>query len=63
VRRKAEGIAANPMGARLYQSSEKKEDYLLHGKKDAFGKVIPGTSLDHLMSLLTDFISKEDTLL
>jgi hypothetical protein len=29
VRRKAEGIAANPMGARLYQSSEKKEDYLL----------------------------------
>jgi hypothetical protein len=41
---------------------KKKEDYTFHGKKDAFGKVIPETSLKHLMSLLTDFI-EEETLL
>ncbi len=41
---------------------KKKEDYTLQGKKDAFGKVIPETSLKHLMSLLTDFI-EEETLL
>jgi hypothetical protein len=35
---------------------------MLHGKKDAFGTVIPKTSLKHLMSLLTDFI-KAETLL
>jgi hypothetical protein len=42
--------------------AKKKEDYTLQGKKDAFGKVIPETSLKHLMSLLTDFI-EEETLL
>jgi hypothetical protein len=42
--------------------SKKKENYTLQGKKDAFGKVNPETSLKHLMSLLTDFI-KEETLL
>ena len=42
--------------------SKKKEDYTLQGKKDAFGKVNPETSLKHLMSLLTDFI-EEETLL
>ncbi len=41
---------------------KKKEDYTLQGKKDAFGKVNPETSLKHLMSLLTDFI-EEETLL
>jgi hypothetical protein len=41
---------------------KKKEDYTLHGKKDAFGKVVPETILKHLMSLLTDFI-EEETLL
>jgi hypothetical protein len=50
------------MGARLYQSGEKKEDYTLHGKKDAFGKATSETSLKHLMSLLTDFV-EEETLL
>jgi hypothetical protein len=44
VGRNAKGNAANPMGARLYQSA-KKEDHTLHGKKDAFRKVIPETSL------------------
>jgi hypothetical protein len=39
--------------------SKKKEDYTLQGKKDAFGKVNPETSLKHLMSLLTDFIEEE----
>jgi hypothetical protein len=41
---------------------KKKEDYTLQGKKDAFGKVNPKTSLKHLVSLLTDFI-EEETLL
>jgi hypothetical protein len=41
---------------------EKEEDYTPHGKKDDFRKVIPKTSLKHLMSLLTDLI-KEETLL
>jgi hypothetical protein len=41
---------------------KKKEDYTLQGKKDAFGKVNPETSLKHLMSLLTDFIEKETLL-
>jgi hypothetical protein len=36
---------------------------MLHGKKDAFGKVVLSErSRKHLMSLLTDFI-KEETLL
>jgi hypothetical protein len=61
VGRKAKRNAANHLGAKLYQSG-KKEDCMLHGKKDAFGKVIPETSLKHLMSLLTDFI-EEKTLL
>jgi hypothetical protein len=42
--------------------SKKEEDYTLQGKKDAFGKVNPETSLKHLLSLLTDFI-EEETLL
>jgi hypothetical protein len=42
--------------------AETKEDYMLHGKKDAFRNVIPQTSLKYLMSLLTDFI-EEETLL
>ncbi len=42
--------------------SRKKEDYTLQGKKDAFEKVNPKISLNHLMSLLTDFI-EEETLL
>jgi hypothetical protein len=63
VGRKAKGNnAANPMGVRLYHSGKKKEDYMPHGKKDAFGKVIPEISLKHLISLLTGFI-KEETLL
>jgi hypothetical protein len=41
---------------------KKKKDYTLQGKKDAFGKVNPETSLKHLMSLLTDFIKKETLL-
>jgi hypothetical protein len=36
--------------------------YMILGKKDAFGKLIPETSLKYLMSLLTDFI-EEETLL
>jgi hypothetical protein len=63
VGRNAKGNAANPMGVRLsHSSNQKKEDYKLHGKKDAFRKVIPEASLKYLMSLLTDFI-KEETLL
>ena len=46
----------------MLDSAKKKEDYTLDGKKDAFGKVIPETSLKHLMILLTDFI-EEETLL
>jgi hypothetical protein len=42
--------------------AKKKEDYTIHGKKDAFGNVNPDTSLKRLMSLLTDFI-QEETLL
>jgi hypothetical protein len=40
--------------------SKKKENYTLQGKKDAFGKVDPETSLKHLMSLLTDFIEESN---
>jgi hypothetical protein len=42
--------------------AKRKEDYMLHGKNDVSGKVLPETSLKYLMSLLTDFI-EEETLL
>jgi hypothetical protein len=63
-----EGWEGKPKGMlqiiceRSFINPEKKDDCTLHGKKDAFGKVIPETSLKHLMSLLTDFI-EEKTLL
>ncbi len=45
------------------QGKMSKSDCTLKGKKDASGNIIPESSLKHLMSLQTDFIDEEETLL
>jgi hypothetical protein len=56
VRRgKAKENAANHLGERVYQSGHKKEDYTIHGTKDAFRKVISKTPrLKHLADEFSD---------